>query len=71
MISAQFYIQHLALFSEIFSDGLMKMPYINADTRQVKMRDVPIDVLLSVPMFLRSYLVCRFMVLHSKQFQVR
>ncbi|CAD54123.1 Calmodulin-binding domain-containing protein [Caenorhabditis elegans] len=56
-------------FPEIFSDGLMKMPYINADTRQVKMRDVPIDVLLSVPMFLRSYLVCRFMVLHSKQFQ--
>ncbi|VDM72899.1 unnamed protein product [Strongylus vulgaris] len=33
------------------------------------MVDVPIDVLLSVPMFLRSYLLCRFMVLHSKQFQ--
>uniref|UniRef100_A0A8R1HLS8 CaMBD domain-containing protein n=1 Tax=Caenorhabditis japonica TaxID=281687 RepID=A0A8R1HLS8_CAEJA len=56
-------------FPEIFSNGLMKMPYINADTRQVKMIDVPVDVLLSVPMFLRSYLVCRFMVLHSKQFQ--
>ncbi|CAI2352538.1 unnamed protein product [Caenorhabditis sp. 36 PRJEB53466] len=56
-------------FPEIFSDGLMRMPYINADTRQVKMINVPVDVLLSVPMFLRSYLVCRFMVLHSKQFQ--
>ncbi|ULT92842.1 hypothetical protein L5515_009939 [Caenorhabditis briggsae] len=56
-------------FPEVFSDGLMKMPYINADTRHVKMINVPVDVLLSVPMFLRSYLVCRFMVLHSKQFQ--
>ncbi|EGT49223.1 hypothetical protein CAEBREN_12626 [Caenorhabditis brenneri] len=56
-------------FPEIFSDGLMRMPYINADTRKVKMINVPVDVLLSVPMFLRSYLVCRFMVLHSKQFQ--
>ncbi|CAP26108.1 Protein CBG05673 [Caenorhabditis briggsae] len=55
--------------NKVFSDGLMKMPYINADTRHVKMINVPVDVLLSVPMFLRSYLVCRFMVLHSKQFQ--
>ena len=34
------------------------------------MIEVPVDVLLSVPMFVRSYLLCRFMVLHSKQFQV-
>ncbi|CAB3397052.1 unnamed protein product [Caenorhabditis bovis] len=49
--------------------GVMSMPYINPESRQVKMREVSVDVLLSVPMFLRSYLVCRFMVLHSKQFQ--
>lgn len=50
--------------------GMIKWPYINSETRLVKMIDVPVDVLLSVPMFLRSYLLCRFMVLHSKQFQV-
>ncbi|PAV57497.1 hypothetical protein WR25_23624 [Diploscapter pachys] len=49
--------------------GMIKWPYINSETRLVKMIDVPVDVLLSVPMFLRSYLLCRFMVLHSKQFQ--
>lgn len=31
---------------------------------------LPVDVLLSVPMFLRAYLLARFMVLHSRQFQV-
>ncbi|WKY08785.1 hypothetical protein Q1695_001736 [Nippostrongylus brasiliensis] len=49
--------------------GTIHWPFISPDTRMVKMVDVPIDVLLSVPMFLRSYLLCRFMVLHSKQFQ--
>ncbi|CAJ0583754.1 unnamed protein product, partial [Mesorhabditis spiculigera] len=33
------------------------------------MRDVPVDVLLSLLMLFRFYLVARFMVLHSKQFQ--
>ncbi|GMT05113.1 hypothetical protein PENTCL1PPCAC_27287, partial [Pristionchus entomophagus] len=32
-------------------------------------QDVPLDVLLSVVMLCRVYLVARFMVLHSKQFQ--
>ncbi|CAJ0590985.1 unnamed protein product [Cylicocyclus nassatus] len=49
--------------------GTIRWPFISPETRRVKMVDVPIDVLLSVPMFLRSYLLCRFMVLHSKQFQ--
>ncbi|CAI4222527.1 unnamed protein product [Auanema sp. JU1783] len=49
--------------------GSIRWPYINSETRQVNMILVPVDVLLSVPMFLRSYLLCRFMVLHSKQFQ--
>ncbi|GMR60062.1 hypothetical protein PMAYCL1PPCAC_30257, partial [Pristionchus mayeri] len=50
--------------------GSIKWPHINAETRAVKMIPVPVDALLAVPMFLRSYLLCRFMVLHSKQFQV-
>jgi potassium intermediate/small conductance calcium-activated channel subfamily N member 3 len=29
---------------------------------------VPIDVVLSLPMFLRLYLICRVMLLHSKLF---
>ena len=29
---------------------------------------VPLDVALSVPMFLRLYLICRVMLLHSKLF---
>uniref|UniRef100_A0A0K0DBT0 CaMBD domain-containing protein n=1 Tax=Angiostrongylus cantonensis TaxID=6313 RepID=A0A0K0DBT0_ANGCA len=49
--------------------GFMRWPFISPENRLVKMVDVPVDVLLSVPMFLRSYLLCRFMVLHSKQFQ--
>jgi hypothetical protein len=32
--------------------------------------NVPIDVILSLLMFLRVYLLARFVVLHSKQFQV-
>lgn len=47
----------------------MNWPYINPDNQNIRMMPVPLDVLLSVPMFLRAYLLCRFMVLHSKQFQ--
>jgi potassium intermediate/small conductance calcium-activated channel subfamily N member 3 len=31
-------------------------------------REVPLDVALSLPMFLRLYLICRVMLLHSKLF---
>ncbi|KFM83631.1 Small conductance calcium-activated potassium channel protein, partial [Stegodyphus mimosarum] len=31
-------------------------------------RLVPVDVMLSLPMFLRLYLICRVMLLHSKLF---
>lgn len=48
----------------------MNWPYIKPENQQIQMLPVPVDVLLSVPMFLRAYLLCRFMVLHSKQFQV-
>ncbi|VDM13425.1 unnamed protein product [Wuchereria bancrofti] len=49
--------------------GIMQWSYIHPDSRKATMVDVPVDVILSVPMFLRAYLLCRFMVLHSKQFQ--
>ncbi|KAL3185620.1 hypothetical protein MRX96_028530 [Rhipicephalus microplus] len=35
---------------------------------RVRSRDVPVDVTLSLPMFLRLYLICRVMLLHSKLF---
>jgi len=49
--------------------GSMNWPYISPEERRITMVSVPVDVILSVPMFLRAYLLCRFMVLHSKQFQ--
>ncbi|CAG9539076.1 unnamed protein product [Cercopithifilaria johnstoni] len=49
--------------------GVMQWSYIHPDSRKATMVNVPVDVMLSVPMFLRAYLLCRFMVLHSKQFQ--
>ncbi|KAI1719747.1 calcium-activated SK potassium channel domain-containing protein [Ditylenchus destructor] len=51
--------------------GTISWPHISSasDEHEITMVHVPFDVILSVPMFLRSYLLCRFMVLHSKQFQ--
>uniref|UniRef100_A0A915EX76 Calmodulin-binding domain-containing protein n=1 Tax=Ditylenchus dipsaci TaxID=166011 RepID=A0A915EX76_9BILA len=50
--------------------GTISWPYISSsEGHNISMVRVPLDVILSVPMFLRSYLLCRFMVLHSKQFQ--
>ena len=41
---------------------------IHADGVTVTSVQVPIDLLLSLPMFLRLYLICRVMLLHSKLF---
>ncbi|XP_042905208.1 small conductance calcium-activated potassium channel protein isoform X2 [Parasteatoda tepidariorum] len=35
---------------------------------RIASRQVPVDVMLSLPMFLRLYLICRVMLLHSKLF---
>jgi potassium intermediate/small conductance calcium-activated channel subfamily N len=35
---------------------------------QIKTARVYIDILLSLPMFFRLYLICRVMLLHSKLF---
>ena len=40
----------------------------NANTEQIVTVTVPIDVIFSIPMFLRLYLVCRVIMLHSKLF---
>ncbi|CAK5073004.1 unnamed protein product [Meloidogyne enterolobii] len=66
-----------AEFIEIFicaicpfpGSGTISWPYISADEHSFTKVSVPLDVLLAVPMFLRAYLLCRFMVLHSRQFQ--
>lgn len=37
--------------------------------QRIESIQIPLDVMLSIPMYLRAYLLCRFMVLHSRQFQ--
>jgi potassium intermediate/small conductance calcium-activated channel subfamily N len=37
--------------------------------QRIESVQIPLDVMLSIPMYLRAYLLCRFMVLHSRQFQ--
>lgn len=41
---------------------------IHAVGGTVSSEQVPVDLLLSLPMFLRLYLICRVMLLHSKLF---
>ena len=50
--------------------GDMKFTWttIKADGETVSSKLVPVDLLLSLPMFLRLYLICRVMLLHSKLF---
>ena len=36
--------------------------------KELLVKEVPLDVALSLPMFLRLYLICRVMLLHSKLF---
>ncbi|XP_064608663.1 small conductance calcium-activated potassium channel protein-like isoform X2 [Liolophura sinensis] len=40
----------------------------HADDGIVTSQKVPVDILLSLPMFLRLYLICRVMLLHSRLF---
>ncbi|CAD5123996.1 unnamed protein product [Dimorphilus gyrociliatus] len=40
----------------------------NADTHKINTAIVPVDVVFSIPMFLRFYLLCRVIMLHSKLF---
>ena len=40
----------------------------NDETHEISTAKVPVDVIFSLPMFLRLYLVCRVMMLHSRLF---
>ncbi|CAD5226432.1 unnamed protein product [Bursaphelenchus okinawaensis] len=48
--------------------GVVNWTYVRED-HHVSSVPVPMDVIMSIPMYLRVYLFCRFMVLHSRQFQ--
>jgi potassium intermediate/small conductance calcium-activated channel subfamily N protein 3 len=41
---------------------------VHHDGITITTTDVPVDILLSIPMFLRLYLIARVMLLHSKLF---
>jgi len=41
---------------------------VESPHRPVTSEKVPVDLLLSLPMFLRLYLICRVMLLHSRLF---
>ena len=45
-----------------------KWKTFNSNTGQMKSEIVPVDVIFSIPMFLRLYLICRVIMLHSKLF---
>lgn len=44
-------------------------PTTESDENASETAKVPLDVVLSLPMFLRLYLVCRFIMLHSRLYQ--
>ncbi len=41
---------------------------MNSETGEEKSVEVPVDVIFSIPMFLRLYLLCRVLMLHSRLF---
>ncbi|CAB3397250.1 unnamed protein product [Caenorhabditis bovis] len=50
--------------------GWINWPYLSNDPIKIREKiKVPVSVLLTLPMFLRLYIVCRYMVLHSSQNQ--
>ncbi|KAI6190510.1 CaMBD domain-containing protein [Aphelenchoides bicaudatus] len=48
--------------------GDVRWSYFRPNTK-IESVQIPLDVMLAIPMYLRAYLLCRFMVLHSRQFQ--
>uniref|UniRef100_A0A914WW78 Calmodulin-binding domain-containing protein n=1 Tax=Plectus sambesii TaxID=2011161 RepID=A0A914WW78_9BILA len=66
----------LKVLTELVICSMCPLPgtgYVNWPILKSKYTDrrveLPFDVLLCLPMFLRCYILCRFMVLHSAQFQ--
>ena len=66
----------IQLFVEILICAIHPIPgnftfrwtVVLAETRQAVVKEVSVDVVLSIPMFLRLYLICRVMLLHSRLF---
>ncbi len=64
------------LLLEVLACGICPIPgpfyfewvTTHTDGATVTIAKVPVDVLLSIPMFARLYLICRVMLLHSKLF---
>ncbi|VDK43640.1 unnamed protein product [Anisakis simplex] len=58
-------------FEEISIEGIgtVDWPILGLNERYPHRVQIPIDVLLCLPMFLRLYIACRYFVLHSVQFQ--
>lgn len=61
---------------ELFACGICPLPLdltfawktIHPDTHEPITNRVPLDVVLSIPMFFRLYWICRVMLLHSRLF---
>ena len=47
---------------------IFRWKLIHDDASTTTTADVPVDLILSLPMFLRLYLICRAMLLHSRLF---
>ena len=47
---------------------IFRWKVIHDDASTTTTADVPVDLILSLPMFLRLYLICRAMLLHSRLF---
>ena len=66
----------LKIAIELFVDAIHPIPgrydfnwtTRNSDTQEWNTVTVPVDVIFSIPMFLRLYLICRVIMLHSKLF---
>jgi hypothetical protein len=66
----------LRIVVELFTYGIHPPPgnyefqwtTLNAETHRITRTVVPVDVIFSIPMFLRFYLICRVMMLHSRLF---
>ena len=66
----------IQLFVEILICAIHPIPgnftfhwtVVLAESRQAVEKVVSVDVVLSIPMFLRLYLICRVMLLHSRLF---
>uniref|UniRef100_A0A914PCH8 Uncharacterized protein n=1 Tax=Panagrolaimus davidi TaxID=227884 RepID=A0A914PCH8_9BILA len=71
-------LRRLKLFTELFicticplpGSGTVEWPVLSSPAAISKKAEIPLHVILTLPMFLRMYLVARYIVLHSFTTQV-